>query len=458
MNTDTLLEPQKDHAKRLLNSLHINGFAFDASPTGTGKTYVASSIALNLSLPVVVVCPKVAKKTWNDTLAKFNITPYAVINYEKLTRGNTPYYKFDKKEYVNSKYWWESKGISVHFPKNCLVIVDECHKAKGINSKNGEMVTALKNNGYKVLLLSATAATNVTEMRSFGYVTNLHSGKNFYHFAKDNGADTNIWGHLVWDKTSTIAKKGMLNIHNTLFNIQECASKMNIDDFGTIFPDNNVIAESFDIGSEGSKKLQAAYDKMEEELARLDDRAQNYSEHVFAIIMKARRMSEILKVPVTTDWIEDCVENDISPVVFFNFTDTLESVESRLSSKFAGMITKIVGGQTEKERNLEIAEFQSDKRRIALVNMNAGSACISLHDLNGIYPRHSLICPSWSAIMTLQAIGRIHRANGKSKCIQKFLFASEIEERQRAKVAAKIKNISELNDGDLSLVEAVPLY
>jgi hypothetical protein len=60
--------------------------------------------------------------------------------------------------------------------------------------------------------------------------------------------------------------------------------------------------------------------------------------------------------------------------------------------------------------------------------------------------------------MTLQAIGRIYRANGKTPCMQEFLFASEIEERQRARVAAKIQNISELNDGDLSLVDAVPLY
>jgi hypothetical protein len=60
--------------------------------------------------------------------------------------------------------------------------------------------------------------------------------------------------------------------------------------------------------------------------------------------------------------------------------------------------------------------------------------------------------------MTLQAIGRIYRANGKTPCMQEFLFASEIEERQRARVAAKIQNISELNDGDFSLVDSVPLF
>jgi len=458
MNYDNLLEPQKAHTKKLVDSIYMNGFAFDASPTGTGKTYSAAGVARNLALPVVVVCPKVARKTWTDTLAIFGVTPHVVINYEKLTRGNTPYLKFNKKEYLNSKFWWESKGINILFPKNCLVIIDECHKAKGAKSKNGEMLTALKNSGYKILLVSATAATNVMEMKSFGFVTQLHNGKNFYYFAKDNGAEQDGFGGLKWSGGNEKSKKGMIGIHNQLFNISKCASKMKIEDFGSIFPDNRVIAESFDLGSENSGKLRKVYDTMQDELTKLDARAQNYSQHIFAIIMKARRMSELLKVPTTTEWIKDKIDEGVSPVVFFNFSDSLQAVESRLGDKLKNSITKIVGGQSEKQRNSEIDEFNLDKRRIALVNMNAGSASISLHDLHGNFPRESLICPSWSAIMTLQAIGRIYRANGKSKCVQKFLFASEIEERQRAKVASKIKNISELNDGDLSLVESVPLY
>ena len=83
--------------------------------------------------------------------------------------------------------------------------------------------------------------------------------------------------------------------------------------------------------------------------------------------------------------------------------------------------------------------------------MDAGSAVISLHDLNGNYPRSSLLCPSWSAIRTKQALGRIYRANGKTKCVQKFLFASEIEERQRVRVQMKLQNISELNNGEIDL-------
>ena len=294
-------------------------------------------------------------------------------------------------------------------------------------------------------------------MRSFGYATHLHNGKNFYDFAREHGAENDGFGGLRWTNINNKAKSGMLKIHDILFNQYNCASKMKIEDFGDIFPENQIIAESFDLGSDGSKKLQAVYDTMADELAMLDERAKNYSEHAFAIIMKARRMSELLKVPVTSEWIQDTLEQDISPVVFFNFSDSLQSVADKLE-EHKDQIAYIVGGQSETQRNKHIEEFQTNKRRIVLANMNAGAASINLHDTDGNFPRHSLICPSWSAIMTLQALGRIYRAEGKSPCVQKFLFASEIEERQRAKVAAKVKNIGELVDGDLSLVDAVPLY
>lgn len=451
MNYDNLLEPQKKHALALLNSIYFNGFAFDPSPTGTGKTYSASWVAQNLNLPVVVICPKAGRKTWRDTMAIFNVKPHTIINYEKLVRGNTEHYAFDKKEYVNSKWWWESKGILIKFPKNAFVIIDECHKCKGHKSKNGEMLTALKNNGYKILLVSATAATMVTEMKSFGFVTQLHNGKNYYHFAKDHGAENDRFGGLTFSRDNTKAKQGMVKIHNQLFNLQQCASKMRIEDFGDIFPDNHVIAESFDLG-EDNDKLQKVYDTMQEEIAKLDERAANYSSHVFAVIMKARRLSELCKVPVTTEWIIDQYEEGNSPVAFFNFTDSLESVEAKLVKRYGSdIICKIVGGQSEKTRDRLIQEFAEDKRRIALVNMDAGSAVISLHDLNGNYPRSSLLCPSWSAIRTKQALGRIYRANGKTKCVQKFLFASEIEERQRVRVQMKLQNISELNNGEIDL-------
>jgi ERCC4-related helicase len=228
---------------------------------------------------------------------------------------------------------------------------------------------------------------------------------------------------------------------------------MNRKDFGDIFPDNQVIADGFDLGS-NTAKLQAVYNEMEYELMNLDESSMEYSEHHFAIIMKARRQSELLKVPAMVSWIEDMYDEGVSPVVFINFRETLEAIEKRLdSTKYSGKIAKIIGGQTQKQRDDEIKSFQSDTKRICLVMVAAGSASVSLHDLNGNYPRHTLINPSYSAINTLQALGRCHRANGKTPVIQRFFFASgvEIEDKMRKRVSLRLTNLDSLNDGDLSI-------
>lgn len=453
LNFDGLLEPQKNHATKLLNSLHLNGFAFDASPTGTGKTYCASWIAKNYGSSVVVICPKSVQKNWFDTLKSFGIDNPIVMTFERLVRGNTDYYTYDMSVYLNRTNWWKSLGITVNFPNNSLVILDEVHKCKGQKSLSGECLVAIKNAGHKLLMLSASAATNVTEMKAFGYATLLHSGYGFYDFCKDNGVAFNRFGLGTWDANLQKCKEGMVRIHNTLFNTLGCANRMNRKDFGNIFPDNQVIADGFDLGS-NTAKLQSVYNEMEYELMNLDESSMEYSEHHFAIIMKARRQSEILKVPAMVSWIEDMYDEGVSPVVFINFRETLEAIEKRLNSaKYSGKIAKIVGGQTQKQRDNEIEQFQSDTKRICLVMVAAGSASVSLHDLNGNYPRHTLINPSYSAINTLQALGRCHRANGKTPVVQRFFFANgvEIEEKMRKRVNLRLTNLDSLNDGDLSL-------
>lgn len=451
-----LLQPQVNHAQTLLNSLFLNGIAFDSSETGTGKTYVAAWIAKNFNAPVTVICPKAVIKTWNDVLAKFGIKAHVVVNYEKLTRGNTKHYTYNQnywKGNIKGKHWYTSTGIDVNLPSGGLVILDEVHRCKALNSLNGELLTAVKNAGHNMLVLSATAATNVTEMKSFGFVTKLHGGYDYRNFCYKNGVSYNRFGAMVWDNANSACQEGMRNIHNSLYNVMGVASRMTRKMFGNIFPDNRMFAEAFDLGT-NTVKIQKVYEVMQSELAALDERAKNYREHHFAIIMKARRQTELLKVPAMVDWIEDTFAEGISPVVFINFQDTMQAIVNRLArnKKYDGLIARIEGGQTTKARDNDIESFQNDTKRIMLVNIQAGNAGISLHDLNGKYPRHSLINPSWSAINTLQALGRIHRAEAKTPCIQKFIFAAEtIEERQRERVQIKLNNLDLLNDGDLVL-------
>ena len=446
MNVELLLPPQREHAVSLLNSLYINGVACDQSETGTGKTYVAAWLAKNLNSPVVIVCPKVVIPSWTKVLSYFGIKAHCLINYEKLMRGNTEHLNFkDGKDNGPSDY-------VINFPKNSLVILDEVHKCKSATSKNSDFLIKLKMDGYKSLLLSATAATNPLEMKAFGFATTLHNLVSYRQFITSSGAYAGRYGGFQIDLQSQRTIEAMSNIHNTLFNLYKVSSRMTRKMFDKIFPDNHVMADCFDMGT-NTDKINRVYLQMEAEMAALEESSINYSQHHFAIMTKARRMAELLKVPTMVEMIEDWYDEGISPVVFVNFTDTVEAIEKQLAknSKFDGKIARIVGGQSDKVRQNDIELFQSDVKRIMIANLAAGNAGVSLHDLNGNFPRGSIISPSYSAINLLQALGRIHRAEGKTTCIQKVMFAAgTIEVEACKRVQCKLNNLECLNDGDLT--------
>ena len=446
MNVELLLPPQREHAVNLLNSLYINGVACDQSETGTGKSYVAAWIAKNLNSPVVIVCPKIMIPAWTKVLSYFGIKAHCLINYEKLIRGNTEHLSFkDGKDNGPSDY-------TINFPKNSLVILDEVHKCKSATSKNSDFLIKLKMDGYKSLLLSATAATNPLEMKAFGFATTLHNLTSYRQFITDSGAYVGRYGGFQIDLQSQKTVEAMSNIHDKLFNLYKVSSRMTRKMFDKIFPDNHVMVECFDMGT-NTDKINRVYQQMESELAALEESSVNYSQHHFAIMTKARRMAELLKVPTMVEMIEDWYDEGISPVVFVNFTDTVEAIEKQLAKnkKFDGKIARIVGGQSDKVRQKDIELFQSDNKRIMIANLAAGNAGVSLHDLNGNFARGAILSPSYSAINLLQALGRIHRAEGKTKCIQKVMFAAgTIEEDACKRVQSKLNNLECLNDGDLT--------
>lgn len=449
MNFKGLLEPQKSHAVKLLDSLYVNGVAADLSETGCGKSYVAAWIAKNLNVPVTIIAPKVVLNAWNNVLTEFDIKPHAVINYEKLVRGNSEYLSFKNNCRING-----TDDYVFNLPKNGLVIIDECHRCKGTKSCNSELLIALKKNNYKLLLLSATAATSPLEMKAFGYATTLHNLYNFRNFAINSGAYVAKYNWMKFDASSTKSIKAMSNIHTQLFDNFGVASRMTRKMFKNVFPDNHILPECFDLGV-NTDKINRVYEVMELELSKLEQKTTNYSEHHFAIMTKARRKIELLKVPAIVESVIDLYEEGISPVIFVNYTDTVFAINNLLqstNSKFKDTIAHVVGGQSAKARQNDVDDFQSDKKRIMIVNTAAGGVGLSLHDLNGNHPRHTIISPTWSAINMLQIFGRCHRALAKTPVTQKIFFAANtIEQNICRNVKSKLSNLDVLNDNDLNI-------
>ena len=455
IDTTGLLEPQFKHVQKLVDSLYLNGHAVDMSETGTGKTYAAAAVIREMNRPFAVICPKSVIHQWEKILTSFKLKAVTVIGYEKICRGNTKWLKWKKLPDPTHPYQENATRELPHFKfdTNTLVVVDEGHKCKGTDTSNSWMLVALKLQGYKVLVSSATVATSPLEMKAFGFMTNLHALYNFRDFCRVHGAELlPQYGAMTFNLASTAAREAMLSLNEYLFETTKCASRMRVEDFGKEFPESHIVAEAYDLGSNESK-IQSVYDEMDYELAKLEEKSENYSEHIFAVMMKARRKAELCKVPLFVDMIEDLYDEGKSVVLFVNFADTVSAVVNRLNKvkKFKDSVGYIVGGQTDKQRVDDINAFQADQKRILIVNIAAGGTGVSLHDLNGKYPRASLISPNWSAYNMRQALGRVWRLEGKTKSYQRIVYAAKcIEENICHRVKHKLNCLDTLNDGDLA--------
>ena len=412
-----------------MESLSRTTSALDASDTGTGKTYTALGVAREVGKPTLVICPKSVKSTWRRTAIDLGVELLDVVNIEQLKTGKTPYLKRVSK----SKWVWKME-------RGSLVIYDEVQSASGYKSQNSKILALTKAYGLQVLMLSATVADTPLKLRAVGYLLGLHKWHDHFTWCLKHGCYRNNWNGVDFVKGEH--RLVYLNtIHRSIF--PEHGTRIRIDDLDG-FPENSVFAEAYDLDGY-TEETNEIYARMDDELANLDS-----NQSALTVMLRARQRTELLKTPLLNDMTRDLLLEEKSVVVFVSFKETLECLSAMLKDCGHRQVV-IRGGQKEDERDEAIAMFQADKARICLAMIQAGGVGVSLHDLHGNHPRVSLITPTFNSVQLKQALGRIPRAGGMSKCLQRILFAAGTVEDDACKaVRRKLDNLSMLNDGDLA--------
>lgn len=426
----TLFPKQVEAKNFFVAKLQEGTSTIDTSAVGTGKTVVAAHIAKELDCPVAVICPKAVIPSWERELAETGISPEFVLNYEKIRTGRTPHMTKRGK-----------KLMTWHLPKDTVVMVDEIHKCKSPWTQNAQLVISLLQQGYRVHGMGATACEDPTEMRAIGFMLGLH-GLN-----KSEGVLRNWYGWMTangcrqdqWKQWRFIGRGSLPLIRKSIYGVT--GHKLTVEDFPDSFRDNRVFIDPVKFAD--ANKIIKTY----EELGITPTIIENYVEHgevedseyVLVNILRARQLTEALKAPDIADMAEDLCQQGNSVVVFVNFRETVAALCEKLKCG------RIEGGQSIKERQQVIDDFQDDKTHTIVANIAAGGTGLSLHDINGNRPRVSLICPSFSAKDYVQTLGRIHRNGAKSDALQKVLVASDsIEENVMNSIHRKLKNMTAL--------------
>jgi len=439
-NENGLRPWQVTSVSKLCSVINKWGCAIDGSDVGIGKTYVACGVARELDMDILIVCPKAVMESWRRVIVnhfKMKGKLIGIINYERLRMGKSDSliasYVKNKKTHVEEFKW--------KIPKSTLIVWDESQKLKGASTQNSKVCLEALKAGYKMLFCSATNATNPLELRTVGMALKLfENNRQYYSWLYKHGVNKGRFG-LQFNGNPDVLKK----LNKDIF--VDRGSRLTRDTIPN-FPESQIIADCYDMEEDAQNKINEIYDEMEVELAKLSKKVKKEQKdgiNELTAILRARQKVELVKVPLFVEMIEESLENGMSVVVFLNFTETISALSNRLNTKC------IVNGQvSDVDRQKNIDDFQSDKERVILVNIAAGGAGLSLHDINGKYPRIAIISPSYSAVLMRQATGRVWRDSAKSKSIQKIVFvAKTVEEKVCDSVNQKLKNMDLLNDGDL---------
>jgi superfamily II DNA or RNA helicase len=436
-NVKGLKEFQIPSVAKLCAAILKNKAALDGSDTGAGKTYTAVGVARELNMGIAVVCPKAVIYSWNKVIKDhFGMKPEFVLNYESVKTG----------KYKDIGVWKSVSKISTrevftwNIPKNTLLVFDESHRLKGHGTQNSEIAIAAKKQGYKILCCSATNAINPIELKCVGLITGLYKTGKWLAFLREHGCEQ---GRFGWEFSGD--KDVLKKLHADLF--LDRGVRVRRDDIKG-FPDSEVIAEAYNIDEKSQKELKEVYEEMEKELKYLQAQCKNTKEYQInsmVIMLRAREKAELIKVPLFVEMVEDAIEDGMSVALFVNFSATVRALSTRLNTNC------VVWGENKgNERDRHIEEFQSDKKRIIILNSAAGGTGVSLHDLNGNCPRMSIISPHPSAVILRQCLGRVWRQGGKTKSLQRIVFcANTVEEEVCEKLKMKLTNLDLINDGDL---------
>lgn len=424
--------------EHLLKVLDRNGAAADLSEGGTGKTWVATTIAKRLNRGTLVICPKALIPAWGRVAEAIG-TEFDVINYEKLRTGRTPFYTGSK---------WHP-GVE-------FTIWDEVHRCSGLDTHNAEMLTRTKDQGIRSLLLSATLADSPLKLKAAGYALGLHDGadpkdtlaaftrkrssaQSFSQWMRKYNCKYTPGSGYVFGGSRDEQIAQMAKIHATIF--PDRGYRVRIADLGDLFPETQITAELYDISAKDY--VNSLYAQMRSAIDVLHARKAGDRGGAFTELLRARQEIELLKVPIFVELAQDAAAQGQHVAIFVNFLQTLNEICARL-----GTFCRVDGTQTGDKgaiiRQRCIDDFQEGRSPYIGCISEAGGVGLSLHGEN----RLALISPGFRADIFQQVLYRVRRTGGQKSIQRAICLAGTVEEQVAHNLTHKLDRLDALNDAD----------
>lgn len=422
-----------------------------AVATGAGKTLCSCVLCKRLERVPAIIAPKATLPSWHRHLGALNIDPAFVWNIEKLKFGNTSHLI---KKSANTFLW----NLD---PNKHIVIWDEAHEMTGTGTQNAIIAKAARQlrryqtgiiSEFKlpVVLLSATLADSPLRYRdALGYLLGFHGGDGKSgRWLMEHGCYIDKWGGYAFPG-GPARLKYLRKLHEAVFpRFGVCVTHADIPNF----PEHTVIPMAVSLKPGELKELNHLYEEYEklEADARLtaemlEDEDILKRNALGQAALRARQKSELAKIPIILEQMHNLIEEGMSVLIFMSFIPTLEAIASKIKIPYS----VVRGGQGAKEREENVQQFNQDKVRVILIQIQAGGTGLDLPDTRGTHPRASIMSPPISVRLFLQAKGRPHRANSVTPSFTYLMVAQgSVEEKIMKRLEMKKENLEALTDSD----------
>ena len=409
-----------------------DGRALLADEMGLGKTVqVAAWIKLSKgSKPVLIICPSSVKSHWRNEISKWAKIPKEDIN---ILRGRTPIaHLLDPVIIINYdilSYWEELLSKKIFR----TIILDEFHYIKNSKAKRTKAARGITRKAANIILLSGTPIIN----KPIEFFNGLHmldpaNFNSFWDFAtRYCGAKSNGFG---WDFSGSSNRQELHEILTSTVMIRR--KKKDVLDQ---LPDVTTTAIPMEIKNyKEYKKLEGAFIEL---IKQFEGKIPSDSGTAFEM----KKMLAQSKIESIVEWVRDFLESDRKLVIFTHH----HFVSDRLVEEFRAESILIDGRTPVNRRERLVRLFAEDPKRQLCV---AGIKAIGT-GTDGLQRACSDMAVAelpWAPGELAQIIGRIDRMGQESDKINIYHLLAEntIEEQLIQVVDAKMKNLSEILDGE----------
>lgn len=460
---------QIEGVTRLAKDFNLKGILADEMGLGkTAQALVAVHTKRASALPALVICPNIAKYTWEREAKKWLpdsktkiISGYAnntwhIPDYDELTIINFEVLadQLDKKamklvakeEQIHLKdvkpiIRYEGWGYFLEKAGYKTVIIDECHKIKSLKSSRTKAVKKIAKEKEYVIAISGTPIENrPKEIYPVIDIVCPTLFKNWWTFAhRYCDAKNDGWGWNFNGASNTKELNAILTENVMIRRLKKDVLKELPTKIRTVIPVDIDLYEY----KKAEKDLFSFVQKMKEETNYYKAAARRTkAKEGLALVERCKQAAVVGKMDSVIEWIEDYLENDKKLVLFANHTFVLDMLEN----KFKNISVRVDGSVSATKKKEAETIFQTqDNIKLFLGNIQSAGVAITLTAASDTLTLEL----GWTPGEHDQAEDRVHRFGQTADSVNAYYIVAKntIEEKIAEMLDVKRNILAQVLDG-----------